>query len=420
MIRVLFAATFAILLTGTAFAQSRIDVRDPSIRNEPPPVTHTPPISSAADDYRSFAFHVSSTLHETRGPSWTTHLLANRDLVAVNHDDHGRTSLAVFTWESGYSERRLAVTTPLRATTAPEWSVRFAPNGDLIAIDRDDRDRTSVRILSARSGYSEVTLRQRTALHATNSDRWELLVAPNLDLVAICRDDNGRTAVHVLNRGDRYQTFSLHSRTPLQRAPKGAWEFLIAPNRDIFIVRRDDDGRAALHVLSATSQYHEFTLHRKTALRPTDSNKWSFAMTPLRELVAINRADDGCTSLHFLSMSRQGAVSGLKATTLMHHPDHRSSMEALLRNDPLNQVNRDPASSGTEAISPGGAAAIAAAIAAAAEAIESLVSAYAEYRRDQREQAKFEREQAEESRVEPGDPIGEPGQWDLPNHSNIS
>lgn len=168
-----------------------------------------------------------------------------------------------------------------------------------------------IRERLGRYGYFE--LRTGTGLHPTSSN-FDLEVASNGDLFAIAKSatGSGKVEVHILTAASRFQNFSAHAVTPL--APAGSnVEFAVAANRDLFVIIKSGTGTRTteVHVLSAASNYSQFTLHTGTGLAETGSN-YEFAVAENRDLFAIAKSSTGSgkTEVHVLS-----AASGYKHFT---------------------------------------------------------------------------------------------------------
>jgi hypothetical protein len=90
--------------------------------------------------------------------------------------------------------------------------------------------------------YKGFTLQTGTPLHETDHT-FEFGVALNRDVFAFKKSGTGTnsTEVHVLSAASGYQQFSLQTGTALHETD-GTWELRVAPNRDIFALKKNGTG----------------------------------------------------------------------------------------------------------------------------------------------------------------------------------
>lgn len=194
----------------------------------------------------------------------------------------------------GQQEQKLSGSTTALGPTDANWAFAVGNNRDLYAIARrGGSGRTEVHVMSASSGYQTFILQIATPF--TTDGNWEFAIAnDNGDLLAIqkcCEGYYGRTVVYVLTRASNYQTYSGYY-TPLGYTHGGGWEFAVAPNRDLFAIRKQGSASTEVHVLSASSNYGQFSFQTGTALHPTDGN-WEFEVALNRDLVVFKKANTG-------------------------------------------------------------------------------------------------------------------------------
>lgn len=214
-----------------------------------------------------------------------------------------------------YQRYLLHAGTPLHETD-DTFSFAVADNRDLFAIKKSHTGSHSseIHVLSAASDYRKFILQTGTALHETDRT-YEFVLAPNRDLFAIRKSNTGThsTEIHVLSESSHYKSFSLQTGTALPEVDH-IYQFLLADNRDLFAIKKSSTGTASteIHVLSATSNYQKFLLRTGTALHETDST-YSFVLAGNRDLFAIKKSNTGTrsTEVHVLS-----AASNYKAFTL--------------------------------------------------------------------------------------------------------
>ena len=161
-------------------------------------------------------------------------------------------------------------------------------------------------------------LQTGTVLQETG-DNFEFALAPNRDIFAIKKRGTGTnsTEVHVLSAAQNYQAFSLQTGTPLYESGSN-FQFLLAPNRDLFVIKKDRTGSNSteIHILSANSKYRRYSLHTSTALHETGDD-FDFVLAPNRDLVAIKKRNTGSntTEVHILSAATKYRSFALHTST---------------------------------------------------------------------------------------------------------
>jgi hypothetical protein len=218
------------------------------------------------------------------------------------------TEVHVLSAASNYQQFSVHAATALLETDA-DWTFAVAANRDVFAIKKANTvsGMTEVHVLSAASDYRQFSLHIATALQPTNSS-WEFEVAAdNRDVFAIYKAGvSGRTEVHVLSAASNYQQFSAHIATALHPTNSAAYEFTLAENRDVMVVSKIGDsvssGATEMFVLSAGSGYQSLS-KGSTAFPQTDSN-WNFFLNSARDLVGVKRAQtvSGTTEVHIADM----------------------------------------------------------------------------------------------------------------------
>ncbi|WP_438040517.1 hypothetical protein [Sorangium sp. So ce128] len=207
--------------------------------------------------------------------------------------------------------------------THEDFDFLLAPNQDLFAIKKQGTGTgtTEVHVLSAASNYQQFILQTGTALHPTD-DTFAFAIAPNRDIFAIKKQGTGTgtTEVHVLSAASNYQQFILHTGTALHPTDRN-WAFAVAPNRDVFVIKKQATGTNSteVHVLSAASNYQQFSLQTGTRLHPTDDN-WAFALAANRDVFAIKKEGGGTntTEVHVLAAASNYQQFTLQTGTVLH------------------------------------------------------------------------------------------------------
>jgi hypothetical protein len=161
-------------------------------------------------------------------------------------------------------------------------------------------------------------------LHETGDD-FEFSLASNKDLFAIKKQGGGTntTEIHVLSAASNYQQFSLHTGTALHLTDK-SWTFAVAANRDVIGIKKNGgaSNSTEIHVLSAASGYTQFSLHTATALHVTDEN-WAFVIASNRDVFGIKKQGGASktTEIHVLSAANGYTEFSLHTLTSLHQTD---------------------------------------------------------------------------------------------------
>ncbi len=220
------------------------------------------------------------------------------------------------------SKRFLLQTGTALHETGDNFDFLLAPNEDLFALKKQggETNSTEIHVLSAASSYQQFSLQTGTPLEPTDAD-WAFAIAPNRDLFIIKRR-GGRiksTEVHVLSAASSYQEFILQTGTALHYTDAN-WAFAVAANRDLIMIKKQGAGNSTeVHVLSADSSYRQFSLQAGTRLHPTDDN-WAFAVADNRDVFGIKKqgGGTGTTEVHVLSAGSTYRAFGLQTGTGLH------------------------------------------------------------------------------------------------------
>jgi hypothetical protein len=247
------------------------------------------------------------------------------------HQQQTRTSASTATLTSNRTMLSPAVTsmcTPAAPPTPANFIFLVAPdNNDLFVIKKRDTasKTTEVHVLSAAAGYRSWSLHSTTAIHETNED-FVFLLATNRDIYVVKRSNTGSqsTEVHVLSAASAYKRFSLSTGTAMHETD-ATYTFALAANLDIIIIKTQQtgSGKTEVHALSSVHNYQSFVLHSATALHEVDSS-YTFQMAPNRDLYIIKRFDTGTatTEVHALSAGTNYQTYSVHAATALHECDY--------------------------------------------------------------------------------------------------
>lgn len=229
----------------------------------------------------------------------------------------------------------------------------LAINDDLFAIKKRNTgtSSTEIHVLSAAATYQSFAQQTGTALHETD-DSFQFLLAANRDVFAIKKNGTGTgsTEIHVLSAASGYQQFSLHTGTSLHETSDD-FEFLIAPNRDIFAIKKNATGTGTteIHVLSAASNYQSFILQTGTCLHETD-NTFQFGMAPNRDIYAFKKKNTGTnsTEIHVLASNSNYQCFSLQTGSELHETDADFEFEVSRSRDVIVIKKRNTGTNSTE------------------------------------------------------------------------
>jgi len=250
--------------------------------------------------FSSFKLQTGTALHNTN-ESFQFGIAVGDDIFGIKKWGTGShsTEVHVLSAASGYRSFSLQTGSGLHETN-PNWAFLVAPNRDLfcIAMNNTGSHTTEVHVLAADSNYSRFNLQTRTALHETSPATFSFALAPNRDVFAIKRVGTGAhaTEVHVLSAASNYQSFVLQTGTALHETPAD-FAFCVSANRDVYAIKKRNTGSHSteVHVLSAASGYHSFSLQTGTGLHETDDS-FEFLLSSSGHLFAIKKANTGSNS----------------------------------------------------------------------------------------------------------------------------
>jgi len=285
------------------------------LKNETGSHTTEVHVLTAASNYQVCGLRTGTALGEVGSDNRFVFLMApNRDIYAILKNATGShtTEVHVLTAASNYQVCGLRTGTALEEVGSDNRFVfLMAPNRDIYAILKNatGSHTTEVHVLTAASNYQVCGLRTGTALEEVGSDnRFVFLTAPNRDIYAILKNATGShsTEVHVLTAASNYKQRGLQTGTALHEVGSDdQFEFLLAPNHDIYAIKKSGTGtnNTEVHVLTAASKYQQFGLHTGTALGEVGSdNRFAFLLAPNLDIYAILKSGTGTksTEVHVL------------------------------------------------------------------------------------------------------------------------
>jgi hypothetical protein len=185
--------------------------------------------------------------------------------------------------------------------------------------------------LSQQSNFTQFSVHSGTAFGPAARADWQFSVAPyqgdkQPDLIGVHlrNTDSGQVEVHVLSAASDYNTFLLHTATPLPAVPPGQFEFTIGSlngdhRSNLYAIELNNTGSNSVevHVLGEADGYGSWSLHSATAMAGSYSTSdWQFRVGDPGgngDLVGIahTATGSGGTEIHAL-----GRIGGYSAYTV--------------------------------------------------------------------------------------------------------
>ncbi len=251
-------------------------------------------IMDGASGYQKSLAHIVTPLAEA--PAGTYQFLFgpyNGDgkpdlyVIAKANTGSGNTEVHVLSATSGYQTWLLHTAIPL-PQTGSNFEFRLGDydgdgKSDLFVIIKSGTGSgdTEVHVLSGASNFQTWLLHTALPLGQTGSN-FDFEVGayngdgrPDLYVIITSGTGSGMTEVHVLSAANNYQTWLLHTATPL--APVGPnFQFQVADyNGDgamdliVFVLNQSGSGKTEVHVLDGANQFQTWDLHTATGLPMT-------------------------------------------------------------------------------------------------------------------------------------------------------
>jgi len=214
------------------------------------------------------------------------------DLLAVQTQGtaSGKVEVSVYSASSGYRSRSHLAVTPMAAFVPDaRFQVDVAADAggrpDLVFADLQGSGGTvDVHVASFASGWSRFSLQKSTALPNQPGSNAQVVMDDARDLWMIIHDGTTGSRgqeLHVVTASSSYQTFSVHRALPAELGPRTKWTFATGDydgdrRHDLYLLKVDGtgSGRTEVHVLTARSQFTTFALHRATTLPMLRYPQW--------------------------------------------------------------------------------------------------------------------------------------------------
>ncbi len=254
---------------------------------------------SASSNFQTFTSGTYTSLPASVPGAWTYKLAdfngdRKSDLYAINKNDAGYTSVTILDGADDFTSKLLEIDTTLTQTNYWYWQLDVADfnadgHADIYAINKANEGHTAVFVLDAANYFQAISMATNTPLGVANDPLWQFDVADfnndlKADLYAIYKDDAGQTAVHVLDAASNFQTWTMHTRTPLGAVHDPGWQLDVGDynadgRADLYAMYRNDQGRTSVHVLNAASNFQVWTLHTLSALGATTDPNWDLEVS---------------------------------------------------------------------------------------------------------------------------------------------
>lgn len=259
-------------------------------------------VLKGADDYQTFSLHTGSALAETDAAQHFVFGVADynhdfiTDLYCFKKTNTGTGSLEVHVLNGAdnFQTFLLHTGTPISAAdAAANFAFALADYNrdgimDLYCLKKTNTGsgRFEVHVLNGADNFQTFLLHTDTALAAADAAaNFDFAVAdynhdghPDIYCLKKTNTGTGALEVHVLNGADNFQTFLLHTGTPVTAADAANFNFHAADydsdgNADIYCLKKTNTGSGAfeVHVLSGADQFQTFRLHTGTPLTAPDA-----------------------------------------------------------------------------------------------------------------------------------------------------
>ena len=282
-------------------------------------------VLNAANNYQSFLTHLRLPIEET--DSNVSFRVGDyngdgvNDLFCIKKKVAGRTEVHVMDGSKNFSSFLLQARLPIEET---DENVDFQlgdynkdGKSDLYCIKKRVAGKTEIHVLNAATGYSQFSLQIRTALGEVGSD-WEFGISDynsdNVpDVYCINKQGVSNTEVHVLDGGNRYQSFSLKISTVMENTDNNT-QFLVGAGRfNLYAIKKLGATNTEVHKIGAEGQSTENLINTQielgfnidTALELTNENSvfavGDFNKNTIPDVFVIKKAVAGRSEIHILN-----------------------------------------------------------------------------------------------------------------------
>lgn len=224
---------------------------------------------------------------------------------------------------------------------------------DVFVIKKAVAGKGEMHILNGANKYQSFLLNVRLPIEATDENS-EFRVADYnkdgiLDLYWIKKHAGKRTEVHILDGSNKFQSFLLQIVLPIESTNLDS-NFQIGDYNgdnvpDIYWMKKQAAGKTEVHILNGAERYQKFLLQIRTAL-PSVSEDVEFGLSDYNndgtiDLYCMNKQGKNGTEVYILNGKDRFQSYLLKASTPMEKRDKNTQM-VLLSGDKINiyAINR--------------------------------------------------------------------------------
>ncbi|AGK95749.1 NlpC/P60 family protein [Clostridium pasteurianum] len=188
---------------------------------------------------------------------------------------------------------------------------------DLYCITTQGRTSTEVHILDGRTNFQTFLLHAAIPIERNNNNYDFELGDYNhdgkLDLYCIKRQGATSTEVHILNGSNNYQSFLLHTATALVKTDTN-WDFGVNDYNndgtlDLYIIKKQGASSTEVHILNGQNNFQSFILHTATPLEKTDVNSQFIIESGILNVYDIKKQGAVSTEVHEFGYSNQSAIT---------------------------------------------------------------------------------------------------------------
>lgn len=164
-----------------------------------------------------------------------------------------------------------------------------------------------IHILTGDSSYQVFSVQKATPLSIPDAVNFDFISGSGADLFCIKKINTGSQSieVHILSAGSNYNNFSLQQPAALSRADAVNFDFAIDGSGNLFCIKKTNTGSGFMevHILTSASSYQQFSLHAITPLTQTDAANFKFAASGNGDLLCMKITNTGTGNLevHVLS-----------------------------------------------------------------------------------------------------------------------